>query len=132
MLARRRPPVNEHVAPTTPVMIDVAFLVEPLVPPVLVEHVALSVSCATPAPVTGYVAPALVIEHIAPQPSVTCVPPSQQLAPDYTMTTATTGISFDTTSFVNPQFPITVVEAAASQVIGSPFPLDEVAVPMYS
>ena len=62
---------NEKVALAAPVMVDLLFLVEQVVPPVLVEHVALAVACATQAPVIGHVAHALVIEHIKPQPSVT-------------------------------------------------------------
>ena len=48
------------------------------------------------------------------------------------MATATAGIIFDTTSSVNPQFPVAIVDAPASQVICSPFPFDEIAVLMYN
>ena len=80
---------------------------------------------AAPARVIEHVAPAPVIEHSTPPPAVTFFTPCQQLPPE---TMATTDASSDTTSFVNPQFSTTAVEASASQVSGSLLLLDEFAV----
>ena len=119
----------ENVAPA-PVTAD---FVEPPVP--VIEHVM-------PAPVVNYsapsattaappdVEPAPVIGYIAPAPPVTFSTPNQQF-PAYTMAAVTTGVSVDTTGFVNPPCPITVVEAPASRVVSSLPPLGEFTAPVH-
>ena len=78
---------------------------------------------ATPAslPVSEHVAPALVIEFIAPAPTVILPVPSQLL----TSTSTLTGL-------VSPQFSGTAVEASAPQVVGSLLPLEEFDAPFYN
>ena len=97
----------------------------------VIEHVvpALVATHAAPAPVFEYLAPAPVIEYNAPALAMTRAVPSQQLPRAYTMTTVTTDVNFD---MVNPQFPITAVEASAPQVVGSLPLLEEFASHMYN
>ena len=85
---------------------------------------------ATAAP--EYVAPALVVEYIAPVPTGFLPVPSQQLPPTYTVTAVTTGVKLDTAVLVSPQFSGTAVEASAPQIVGSLPPFAEFTEPVYN
>ena len=123
-------PVTDYVAPAP------AFTSSTPAP--VIEYVVLApaVTYATPSPVIDYVAPveyvaaAPVSEHIASPPGVTWFALCQQLPSDYSTTAVATGVSLDTTGFVNPPYP-TAVEASASHVVGSLPPLDEFTAPVY-
>ena len=71
---------------------------------------------AAPAPVFEYVAPALVIENIAPVPAVIFDAASQQLPPVYITANVTTDVNLDVTSLVNPQ-PVLLWRGSAPQVV---------------
>ena len=77
-------------------------------------------------------APALVIQYIAPALAVTYVVPNQQLPPVYTTTTVTTDDNFNMTGLVYPQFSSTAVEPFPPHVVGPLPPLEEFSEPVFS
>ena len=97
----------------------------------IVEYPAVQEQAIVPE-IPQYVAPAPVIENIAPAPALTSDAHCQQLPPVHTTTTVTTDDNLDMTGLVCPQFSSSAEELSAPHVVDSRHPLEEFTEPVYN